>query len=162
MKLNKAVAVPAIALAAGLGLAACQSSSAAPAKPAATSSAAAAAAPAPTTPAPTTPAAPQTLLNFTGHGNESTSSFTSSGDFSVSWSVTGNTDTSSGTAIPDNFMIDMYTAGTGDDMMNFNPVNDIQSTDSGNQTVSSDDGSHYFTVQANTASTWTIKVVTAP
>ena len=108
------------------------------------------------------PATPQTLLDFTGHGSESTPKFSTSGDFTVTWAVTGNVDTSSGTPIPDNFMVSMYTAGQGDDVLNFSPVNDIQVTDGGNQTVSGDDGSHYFTVKANPASTWTIKVVTAP
>lgn len=101
------------------------------------------------------------LLTFTGHGNESTPKFSSSGDFTVTWSYSGNVDNTTGSSIPDNFMMDMYTTGQGDDMLNFNPVNEIQTSDSGNQTVSGDDGTHYFTVQSNASSTWTIKVVAA-
>ena len=58
MKLNKVVAIPALALAAGLSLAACGSVKAAATAPAVTHTvtAAPAAAPKPTTPAPTTPA----------------------------------------------------------------------------------------------------------
>ena len=103
----------------------------------------------------------QTLLTFTGYGNESTSSFTTNGDFTASWVYSGNVDTSSGSAMPDNFSTTMNTAGQGQDI-NFNGPNDIQASGSGNQTISGDNGSHYFTVQANDASTWTIKVVSAP
>ncbi len=94
--------------------------------------------------------APQTLLTFTGHGNESTPSFTSTGDFTVSWVYSGNVDTSTGTATPDNFSAAMNTSGQGEDIA-FNRPNDIQASGSGNQTVSGDNGSHHFTVQANDA-----------
>jgi hypothetical protein len=103
----------------------------------------------------------QTLLTFTGHGNESTPSFTTNGDFTASWVYSGNVDTSTGSTMPDNFSTNMNTAGQGQDI-NFNGPNDIQASGSGNQTISGDNGSHYFTVQANDASTWTIKVVSAP
>lgn len=107
------------------------------------------------------PAAPQALLSFTGHGSESTPQFTSTGDFTVTWAYSGNVDNSLGNAAPDNFSAIMNTPGQGQDTA-FNGPNDIQSSGSGNQTVSGDSGSHYFTVQANDASTWTIKVTTAP
>ena len=160
MKLNKLIAIPAIAIAAGIGLAACSSNSAPAAKPAAASTSAPAATHSAKAVA-AKPAAPQTLITFTGHGNESTPSFTTNGDFTVSWVYSGNVDTSTGSAMPDNFSATMNTAGQGQDI-NFNGPNDIQASGSGNQTISGDDGSHYLTVQANDASTWTIKVVAAP
>ncbi len=108
------------------------------------------------------PAAPRALLSFTGHGNESTPSFTASGDFTVSWAYSGNVDDSiPGSPQPDNFSAVMNTPGQGEDVA-FNGPNDIQASGSGNQTVSGDSGSHYFTVQASGASTWTVKVLTAP
>ena len=109
----------------------------------------------------TAPAAPQTLLSFTGHGNESTPPFNASGDFTVSWAYSGNVDSSLGSPAPDNFIVVMDTPGQGEDV-GFNGPNDIQASGTGSQTVSGDSGSHYFTVQANGASTWTIKVITAP
>ena len=63
MKLNKVVAIPALALAAGLSLAACGSLKAAAAAPAVTHTVTApAATPKPTTPAPTTPAPAKTVI----------------------------------------------------------------------------------------------------
>jgi hypothetical protein len=119
---------------------------------------------APTTEAPatvtTTPAVPATLLNFTGHGDESTPKFDTSGDFTVTWSYSGNVDTSFGSSTPTNFIANMNTSGQGEDIA-FNGANDVQASGTGNQTVSGDDGTHYFTVQASANSTWTIKVITA-
>ena len=63
MKLNKAIAIPAIALAAGISLVACGSAKAPVAAPAVTHTVTApAATPKPTTPAPTTPAPVKTVI----------------------------------------------------------------------------------------------------
>ena len=63
MKLNKVIAIPALALTAGLSLAACGSAKAPAAAPAFTHTVTApAAAPKPTTPAPTTPAPAKTVI----------------------------------------------------------------------------------------------------
>jgi hypothetical protein len=64
----------------------------------------------------------------------------------VSWVYGGNVDTSAGTAMPDNFSATMNTSDIA-----FNGPNDIHASGSGNQTVSGDNRSHYFTVQANDA-----------
>jgi hypothetical protein len=113
--------------------------------------------------APVTAAPAPSTVTFTGHGNESTPKFNTSGDFTVSWTFTGNTDTAFGQALPDNFSISMFSSGatyvgqTGQDL-NFNDPNEIRASDSGNQTISGDDGSHYFTVDANGSCGWTFKI----
>ena len=105
------------------------------------------------------------MLSFTGHGSESTPKFITSGDYTVTWAYSGNVDSSiPGSPQPDNFILNMETSsgyGPGQDAA-FNGPNDIQASGSGNQTVSGDDGTHYLTVQASDASTWTVKVITAP
>jgi hypothetical protein len=111
------------------------------------------------------PPAPK-VFTYTGHGNESTPKFTTSGDFTVSWAYSGNVDVAFGQSLPDNFSVSMFSSGqtevgqTGQDL-NFNDPNEIQASDSGNQTISGDDGTHYFTVQSNAASAWTFKITTS-
>lgn len=124
--------------------------------PAPTHSSAPAVAP---THAPAKPAAPVTLLTFTGHGNESTPAFTTHGDYTVTWTYSGNVDTTEGSSLPSNFIMNLNTTGQGPDI-GFNGVNDISASGSGNQTVSGDSGSHYLTVQA--IGDWTVKVTAVP
>jgi hypothetical protein len=154
------IVVSAVASTAGGSGSASQPVSAPVAAAPVTAPAPAAAAPAPVAKAAPKPAPAPKVLTFTGHGNASTPKFITTGDFTVSWVYSGNVDNSFGSSMPDNFAADMYTSGLGQDVMNFNGVNEIQSSGSGNQTISGDDGTHYFTVQSNGASTWTFKVKT--
>jgi hypothetical protein len=165
---------------AGLSVAACGSAHAAsPAAAVSTSapaSAPTAAAPkapastsAPVTAAPA-PAPSTATVTFHGHGNESTPKFSTTGDFTVSWAFKGNADVTQWatgtTTSPHNFSISMFSSGqtevgqTGQDL-NFNDPNEIAASDSGNQTISGDDGTHYFTVSAGSSCTWTFTVTSA-
>jgi hypothetical protein len=121
-------------------------------------------APAATTPA---PAPAPKVLTFTGHGNGSTPKFSTSGDFTVSWIYTGNVMSIAGYSSSDLFGALMHSPGSSDEKQfgqdsTFNNPSDIAATGSGNQTITGDDGTHYLTIQADVASTWTFKVTTSP
>jgi hypothetical protein len=105
------------------------------------------------TPAPTE----GTLLNFSGSGTEETSSFTvaGDGDYTVSWTFSGNTDPSFGGA--SNFIVQ---EDGGSDTNALDLPNVIASNGSGSTGVTDDAGTHTFDVQAD--GSWTIKVVSAP
>jgi len=102
------------------------------------------------------PFQPQTLLDYSGTGQEATPRFTvgGSGDYTVSWTFSGNTDPEFGGA--SNFIIEE----DGSNDFNFDGPDLIQASGSGSTNVSGDTGTHTFNVQAS--GSWTIKVVTAP
>ena len=108
------------------------------------------------TPAPTE----GVLLDASGTGTSSTQSFTvgGDGDYTVSWTFSNNSQGDGG----DNFIVDENTAGSGDDSNALSLPNVIQTSGSGNTTVSGDTGVHTFSVQADQTCSWTIKVVSAP
>ncbi len=109
-------------------------------------------------PAASAPAAGSTLLDFSGSGTQQTPSFTSSssGDYTVSWTFSGND-----TQVPggDNFI--MQEDG-GSDVNALSLPNVIQTSGQGSTGVTGDTGSHSFNVTADQGSSWTIKVISAP
>ena len=164
---KKIIITGALVAAAGLGLTACGSQSAPASHPAPVASHSVAAAP--TTAAPSTPAPVPVTRTFSGRGKGSTPTFTSVGSFTVSWTFKGNVDVTQWatgtTSSPDNFSISMFSSapeevGQVNQDLAFNDPNEVQASDSGNQTISGDDGTHYFTVDSGTACAWTFTVVT--
>jgi hypothetical protein len=105
------------------------------------------------TPAPTE----GTLLDFSGNGSEVTPSFTvgGDGDYTVSWTFSGNSDPSFGNA--SNFI--MQEDG-GSDVSALDLPNVIETSGSGSTGVADDAGPHTFNVQAT--GSWTVTVVSAP
>jgi hypothetical protein len=144
-----------------ISLTACNSTTT-PLKPSSTSSpassSASASAPAPPPP-PSTPAKPAdapVLLNYSGSGTAVTPKFTShSGNYVVSWSYSGNVDTSFGSSTPDNFIIE---EDGGNDFNALGLPSDIQVSGHGSTSVTNDPGTHNFNVQANANAHWTVKV----
>jgi hypothetical protein len=107
------------------------------------------------TPAPTE----GTLLNYSGQGTSETPSFTAggSGDYTVTWTYSGNNDSSFGSSTATNFSIQ---EDGGNDFKSTSLPNDIAASGSGNTGVFGDAGRHTFNVQAT--GSWTVKVVSAP
>jgi hypothetical protein len=105
------------------------------------------------TPAPTE----GTLLNFSGAGTEETPGFTvaGDGDYTVSWTFSGNIDPSAG--IASNFIVQ---EDGGNDTNALDLPNVIDASGGGSTGVTEDAGRHTFDVQAD--GSWTIKVVSAP
>jgi hypothetical protein len=107
-----------------------------------------------------TPAPTQgTLLDFSGTGTEETSRFTvgGDGDYTVSWTFSGNDSSGDG---GDNFIV--QEDGGNDQNASLDLPNVIQTSGSGNTGVSGDAGTHTFDVQSDDSCSWTIKVVSAP
>lgn len=104
-----------------------------------------------TAPAPK-PQAGALLGTFKGHGNQVTPAFTvpDSGNFIVTWSYSGNVDTSFGSSQPTNFAVSDNAGGFGD------LPDDIAASGHGSTEVTGASGTDRLNVQA--AGTWTVTV----
>lgn len=110
------------------------------------------------TASPPPPATGSKLLDFSGTGTEETPSFNAggSGDYTVSWTFSGNDQQGDG---GDNFIM---SEDGGNDVNALSLPNVIQTDGSGNTGVTNDPGAHTFNVQADDGSSWTVEVVSAP
>lgn len=106
--------------------------------------------------APPPPAAGTTVLDDSGSGTAVTRPFTvgGSGDYIVSWTYSGNSDSSG----PSNFIVSED--GGNDINASSSLPNDIAASGTGSTMTTGDAGTHTFNVQSE--GNWTIKVVTAP
>lgn len=141
-------ATVALLAATGLAAAACTGygSSSVPASAPETSHAAA--------PKPSGPRPGSVIARFHGHGNFTTRHFKvpANGVYDLSWRYSGNSDSSFGQTMPDNFII----SNTGDGMGE--TPNDVAASGSGSTEVTGATGTDSFNVQSGANSTVTITV----